>query len=77
MSDPNPKKRPQSRAVQVCTIICLVIGIVGFQIVAPGLFPTPPGGGFNIERTLWAAVVGAVSAVIGAGIGTLIDRLGK
>jgi hypothetical protein len=77
MSQPEPDKPKQSPIVQGCAIAFLVVGIVGFQVVAPKLFPTPPGGGINFERTLWAGVVGAVAAVIGAGVGKLIEAVVK
>lgn len=77
MSDPDGKKPPQSKTVQICTIVFLAVGIIGFQAVAPSLFPPPRGGGFNMERMMWAAVVGGVCAGIGAGIGKLIDKLRK
>ena len=76
MSNPHEKKPSQSKTVQICTVVFLAIGIAGFQAVAPRLLPTPPGGGINMERVLWAGVVGAVCAVVGAGIGKLIDNLG-
>src|SRR5262245_10448746 len=69
MSNPDEKKPPQSKTVLICTIVFLAVGIGVFQAVTPTLFPRPPGGGINLERTLWAGIVGAACAVIGAGIG--------
>ena len=78
MNEPEKPPPPaQSKIVQICTIVCLAIGIGVFQVVAPRFFPTPPGGGFNYERILAAGGVGLVSALIGAGIGTLIEKLRK
>lgn len=73
-----PEKPTQSTTVRVCTMIFLAIGVVGFQVVArPIYFPRKPGDGFNTEEMLVAGLVGAASAVIGAGIGAFIDRLRK
>ena len=77
MSDPMKKEPSTSKTVQVCMFIFVIIGVVGFLVVAPSLYPAPPGGGFNMERVMAAAVVGALFAAIGGGIGTLIDRFKK
>jgi hypothetical protein len=77
MSKLEEKKPTPSKTVQICTMIFLALGIGVFQVVAPRLFPTPPGGIFNWERILWAGLVGGVCAGIGAGIGKLIDYLKK
>src|SRR4051812_8800727 len=74
---PEPEQPKQSKIVSVCVIICVVIGIVGFQAAAPHFFPSPPGGGFNWERILWAAIVGGGSAVIGLALGRGIEMLTK
>ena len=50
MSDPQEKKPKQSQTVQICAMVFLVAGIVGFQAVAPNLFPALPEGGFNWQR---------------------------
>jgi VIT1/CCC1 family predicted Fe2+/Mn2+ transporter len=68
---PPPKKMT---GMQLGMIIGVAGAVGGFQGVAPAMFPPPPGGGFNFTRTLVAAAVGAVGAVIGAGIGSLFDR---
>jgi hypothetical protein len=76
MDNPEEKpKPPQSKTVQICSVVFIALGIGIFQAVAPQLFPTPPGGGFNMMRIVAAGVVGAVCAVIGAGVGGLIDKL--
>lgn len=74
MSGPEEKEPQQSKVVQICTIVFLAAGIGGYQAVAPTLFPAPPGGGFNLERILWAGIVGAVCAVVGVSVGKLIDH---
>jgi hypothetical protein len=58
-------------------LVFLVVGVGIYQAVAPGLFPRPEGGGSNVSRILIAAVVGAVCAVPGAGVGGLIDHMRK
>lgn len=77
MSDPDEKKPPQSRMVQISTMVFLAAGIIGFEVAAPSLFPKPDGGGFNMERVMWAGIVGGICAGIGAGVGKLIDQLRK
>lgn len=77
MNDSDKKRPPQSRTVQICTIIFLAAGIGVYQVLAPSLFPKPPGGGINMNQTLGAAVVGGLCAGLGYGIGKLIDSLRK
>jgi hypothetical protein len=74
MSEPRSNPPQQSKTVQVCAFLFLIIGIVIYQFVAPELFPNPPGGGFNVPRLIWAAVVGGVSAVLGMFVGILVDK---
>lgn len=74
---PEETKPPPSKTVQICTIVCVALGIGVWQGVGPILFPSPPGGGFNMMRIVGAAIVGAVCGVIGVGIGKLIDSPGK
>lgn len=76
-SSDNKSKPPQSKTVQICSIVFVAMGIGIFQVVGPQLFPTPPGGGINLMRILGAGAVGAVCGVIGAGVGVLIDKLRK
>jgi hypothetical protein len=75
MSPPEQRKSPQSKTVQICATVFVIVGIGGFQIVAPSLFPQPKGGGFNFERIMWAGVVGAIAGGIGAAVGKLIDGM--
>lgn len=75
MNSPHDKKPSQSRAVQICTLLFLVFGIAGFQVLAPSMFPPQRGGGFDVNRMLWAGIVAGACAGIGAGIGKLIDSL--
>jgi hypothetical protein len=77
MNQPDKNAPQTNKIVQTCSILFLVIGIVVFQFVGPQLFPTPPGGGMNWTRVMWAGIVGGVSALIGAGIGKLIDSARK
>lgn len=63
--------------MQICMLVFLAAGIVGFQAAAPSLFPQPAGAGFNTQRMLWAGIVGGICAGIGAAIGKLIDSLRK
>jgi hypothetical protein len=77
MSDPGEKKPQQSRAVAVCSIAFVVAGIVIFQALAPRFFPPPPGGGFDWQRMLWAAIVGGICGGVGAAVGKLIDVMRK
>jgi hypothetical protein len=52
----------------------VLAGIVTFEALAPNFFPTPPGGGHSLARTICAGIVGAISVGIGLGIRKLIDR---
>lgn len=73
MNSPREKK-PQSPTVAICAFLFLVVGIALFESLAPGLFRRQ-GDGIDANRALWAGVVGAISAVIGASIGKMIDAL--
>jgi hypothetical protein len=76
--DPNnPEPKKKTSAAQIGSIVGIVVGIVGFQAVAPKLFPRQPGDGFNFTQMFVAAGVGAVCAVLGFLIGALIDRARK
>jgi hypothetical protein len=72
-----PQRKPPSRVVQVCAFVFTILGVGIFQAAAPSLFPRPPGGGFDVKQVLAAGGIGAVCALVGAGAGTLIDRLRK
>jgi hypothetical protein len=74
---PENKPPAASKTVQTCTIIFLVIGIAVFNVVAPKLFPPPPEGGMNWTQVMWAGIVGGLSALVGAGIGKLIETARK
>lgn len=74
--DPDPRPQ-QSKTVSLCVIVCVVIGIVGFQILAPQFFPPRPEGGFDWQRVLWAGLVGGASAVLGAALGKVIEMITK
>jgi hypothetical protein len=74
MSTSEPKPA-QTGTVEVCAIAFLVIGLSWYQVLAPRLIPKPQGGGFGAERIVWATIVGAVSAGLGAAVGKLINRM--
>jgi hypothetical protein len=59
----------------VCATVFFLIGTTIFQMQASQLFPTPAGGGMNLERVMWAAIVGGASSGIGYAIGKLIKKL--
>jgi hypothetical protein len=63
------EKGPRSK-VTVLTIIFMVIGMSAFNVLGPRWFPElAEGNGINLQRAAWSGVVGAVAAVLGAGIG--------
>jgi hypothetical protein len=72
----DPKKKPPSRTVQVCTLAFVVIAVALSQVVGPKLFPQPPGG-FSIMQIVLAAVLGGAGGLIGAMVGMGIDALLK
>jgi hypothetical protein len=72
----DPKKKPPSRTVQVCTLVFLVIAIAVSQVVGLQLFPQPAGG-FSIAQVAFAAVLGGAGGLIGAMVGMGIDALLK
>ncbi len=62
--------------VTTCSVLFLAIGVAIFNVFAKKWFPTPPGGGINWEQAMWAGVVGAASAVVGALIGSCLGGPG-
>jgi hypothetical protein len=74
MSQPEGPRKDDSRVVSTSVLVCVVIGIVGFYLFAPGLLPPPPEGG-KWDRVLWGAVVGVTSFAIGWAIGTGIEKM--
>ena len=77
MRNPNDKKPQINVTVRLCMLVCVVLGVSCFEVVSGYWFPRRPGEGINVERVLYAALVGGVCAAIGAGIGKLIDNLRK
>ena len=55
-------------------LLFTIAGIVLFQIFASHWFSAPPGGSINFKRSLAAAAVGGVSAVIGALIDNVVSK---
>jgi hypothetical protein len=72
-----PEKKPPSKTVQFCSLIFLMVGIVGFQAMKPLYFPRKPGDGFNVSEMVAAGVVGGVFGGLGACLGMLLDRARK
>jgi hypothetical protein len=56
-------------------IVCVAVSIGVLQVLAPKLFPIPPGSGFSFERTLRAGALGGVGAIIGMALGAAIGKL--
>jgi len=72
-SDPdNPPSTNKLRGARIGSIVGLVIGIVGYQVVSPILFPRRAGDGFDFAQMFIAGGVGAVCALLGLWIGVLI-----
>jgi hypothetical protein len=67
---PGAAKGGPRSTVAVSMIVCMVIGTSAFNVLGPQWFPElREGGGINLQRAAWSGVVGAVAAVLGAGIG--------
>jgi hypothetical protein len=63
------EKGPKSK-VTLSATLCMIVAISGFNVLAPRWFPDlAEGGGISLRRAAWSGVVGAVAAVLGAGIG--------
>jgi drug/metabolite transporter (DMT)-like permease len=67
----------ESKTINICTILFVVVGVVVFLIFGKQWFPDAPGGGFNWPRVFWSGVVGAGSAMVGYCVGVVIDKLIK
>ena len=74
MTDPSPKP-PVSRFVRVTSNVFMVAGLGLYLVVFPDIFGPRTHDGFDWKRVMLAAGVGAGSAVVGALIGLLIERL--
>jgi hypothetical protein len=64
-----------SKTVQMTSMIFVVIAIGIWFAVGPQLFADKPGGGFDMDQTLAAALVGGVAGGLGALVGKLIERM--
>jgi hypothetical protein len=74
-SGPDPNNPPPTkkfRGARIGSIIGLVIGIVGYQVLSPMLFPRRAGDAFDLGQMFIAGGVGAVCALLGLWIGVLI-----
>jgi hypothetical protein len=67
------EKGPKSK-VGLSASLCMIVAMAGFNALAPRWFPDlAEGGGISLRRAAWSGVVGAVAAVVGAGIGYLLS----
>jgi hypothetical protein len=53
----------------------IIAGIVLFIVVFPDAFGGHSHEGLDANRIIIAGVIGAISAVVGAGVGFLIEKL--
>jgi hypothetical protein len=75
---PPEEKRPErSKTVQTCAMVFGLVGITGFQVLAPTLFPRAPGTGLDLSQMLWAGLVGGGCAALGTVIGHIIESMRK
>ena len=68
--DQPSKKSPNANRF---ALIFTVAGIVGFQAFAPQFFGERTGG-INFSRMIWAGIVGGGAALLGYGLGVLLDK---
>ena len=73
MNKPAPPKRPPNKLAQIGAVVGTVVGVVGFNAVAPQYFPPRPGGGIDWMQVLWAGRVAGICAGLGAIIGAAIS----
>jgi hypothetical protein len=69
-----PARPPQSKIVTIVTMMSMLVGLGGYQVVGPILFPWLPGADFNIPRIVGAGVVAALFGFLGGFIGRSVDR---
>ncbi len=70
----NKVKPVPSKLAQTTSTVFIVVAISIWLAVAPRLFPKKPGGGFDFNRVLAAALVGGIAGGLGAGVGKMIER---
>ncbi len=90
MDEKNPKRigpgRPEStgrsntrpassKFVQMTSTAFVAVAIGIWFVMSHRFFPRQPGGGFDINRVLAAALVGGIAGGLGAAVGKLIERL--
>jgi VIT1/CCC1 family predicted Fe2+/Mn2+ transporter len=69
MNDHQEPKEKASQLVQTCSMLFALAGFAVYRTRASSLFGNP------IERILGAAVVGGVCAMVGYGLGKLIEKI--
>lgn len=68
------KKLRQGSVARICTATFAIAGLIAFETLAPGMFPTRHRGRVDWDRTEWAMIAGGTCALIGLAVGKLADR---
>ncbi len=77
---PNEPKQPkpkESPVGTICSIVFAIAGFIGYEVFGPPAVEAPASGGIDFGRANHAgmigAIIGAVSAALGYGVGKLIE----
>ena len=72
------RKTPEantSRLVHNCSMICGIIALIAYRTITSPTYGNPREHGFSVTRLLGAGIASAVGALIGFGIGKLLEKI--
>jgi len=75
MNETGKPQPTENQIAKICSLAFVIGGVTLYEVVAPSIFGNPVGHVFNLTRVFGAAVVGAVSAIIGYGAGKVFQKI--
>jgi hypothetical protein len=71
-SEPAPKKQ-DSKVVLVFATVGMFVGAAALRVVGADFYQPPPSGQFDTAQVALSAVGGALGALVGGGVGWLVE----